>query len=1040
VIIVAVAISAVTTLLLGGLFVATAGPVSRRFRIVRLSTPTAHVETSPGITLRDEVDELAQFLAAWQRVTVDRLSGRVEQSEVLDKGLLAHVAKLLGAERIVISLLDPSGLRIVDGHPDVEESVVAGDSPSRRAVQSGQIFIGDLGADPWGQDTINYRDATGAGPVMAIPMVSGGESIGAVMVLRSAGEIQFTRVESDRARILVPPLAGAVRLSSLSDQLRSDNLAADVERTRLSNSLRMLLESAGEGIYGIDAEGRCTFMNTAAAGALGVEVADVMGELTHPLFHHNRSDGSLIAFIDSPIYKAMHGGGSCRVATEVMWRSDGSSFPAEYSAFPIVDEAAVTGEATGAVITFNDITERKRIEDDLAVAHAQAMEASRLKSEFLANMSHEIRTPMNGVIGMTGLLFTTSLNGEQREYAEAISQSAESLLTVINDILDFSKIEAGKLDIEVIDFDLRVVVEEAAKVVAPKADEKDLELAVMVDPQMSMRVRGDPGRIRQILINMLGNAVKFTDAGEVILRVRKESEHERSVGLRFEIIDTGIGIDAAQQGRLFESFIQADASTTRRFGGTGLGLAICKKLVERMGGQVGVNSEAGKGSTFWFTLTLETASRASGRAAPSRDALQDIRVLVVDDNNTNRVILEQNLRVWGARSASFENGPMALAGLHHGVSAGDPYRLAILDYQMPGMDGIDLARAIRRDPSFNSLGLILLTSSSRPGDTQVAEDAGINAFLTKPARIAHLYDCLATLLDRQEESADPVITESIRYSFTEVEPAMRSRLLVVDDNPVNQRVAVRMLEKMGHVVDVADNGVGALAALLRVKYDAVLMDCQMPEMDGFEATREIRRREGPDRHTIVIAMTAGAMTGDQDKCLAAGMDAYLSKPVKADKLAAMVALWTDPNSHHEIVAAEEHPTAGLLDQSYVEGLRELGDDEFNKLVRLFLKDGQTRVDGLRAAQAAGDKAAMVKFAHSLKGSASSFGAGTLAARCGELQARARAADAAEDARMIDCVDAEFVLASAALREELGADASEVEEPVALGTGAHTADG
>jgi PAS domain S-box-containing protein len=1018
-IIVAVVLSALVTMLLVALFIATVGPVSRRFRIVRTSTPASSVQSAPGISLRDEVDELAQFLAAWQRVTVDRLSGRVEQSEVLDKGLLAHVAKLLGAERIVISLLDPSGLRVVDGHPDVEESVVVGDSPSRRAVHSGQIFIGDLNDDAWGPDTVAYRELTGAGPVMAIPMVSGGESIGAVMVLRSAGEITFTRVESDRARILVPPLAGAVRLSSLSDQLRSDNLAADVERTRLSNSLRMLLESAGEGIYGIDADGRCTFMNTAAAGALGVDVSDVMGELTHPLFHHNRSDGSVIAFTDSPIYKAMHGGGSCRVATEVMWRSDDSSFPAEYSAFPIVDEAAVTGEATGAVITFNDITERKRIEDDLAVAHAQAMEASRLKSEFLANMSHEIRTPMNGVIGMTGLLFTTSLNGEQREYAEAISQSAESLLTVINDILDFSKIEAGKIDIEVIDFDLRVVVEEAAKVVAPKADEKDLELAVMVDPQMSMRVRGDPGRIRQILINMLGNAVKFTDVGEVILRVRKESEQGTALGVRFEIIDTGIGIDATQQARLFESFIQADASTTRRFGGTGLGLAICKKLVERMGGQVGVESAAGKGSTFWFTLTLETSARSHGKAAPSRAALQDVRVLVVDDNSTNRVILEQNLRVWGARSASFESGPDALAGFRYAVEAGDPYRLAILDYQMPGMDGIDLTRAIRRDPVYDSVGLILLTSSSRPGDTEVAEAAGINAFLTKPARIANLYDCLATLLVRtDDEIGDPVITESLRYSFTEVAPEMRSRILVVDDNPVNQRVAVRMLEKMGHRVDIADNGIGALAALVRVRYDAVLMDCQMPEMDGFEATREIRRREGSDRHTVIIAMTAGAMTGDQDKCLAAGMDAYLSKPVKADVLASMVDLWAGSKSHHEQAEAQDQPSGGLLDQTYVAGLRELGTDEFDKLIRLFLKDGQQRVDGLRAAQTAGDRAAMVKLAHSLKGSASSFGAGTLAARCGELQARARAADAADDARMIDCVDAEFVLASAALRAEL----------------------
>ena len=1021
-IIAAVLISAFATLLCVGIFLATIGPVSRRFRIVRSSSPNPTLEAPSGITLRDEVDELAQFLAAWQRVTVDRLSGRVEQSEVLDKGLLAHVAKLLGAERIVISLLDPSGLRIVDGHPGIEESVVVGDLPSRRAVHTGQIFIGDLQSDLWGQDTIAYRDGTGTGPVMAIPMVSGGESIGAVMVLRSVGEAQFTRVESDRARILVPPLAGAVGLSSLSDQLRSDNIAADVERTRLSNSLRMLLESAGEGIYGIDADGRCTFMNTAAAGALGVDISNVMGELTHPRFHHNRADGSLIAFIDSPIYKAMHGGGSCRVATEVMWRSDGSSFPAEYSAFPIVDEAAVTGEATGAVITFNDITERKRIEDDLAVAHAQAMEASRLKSEFLANMSHEIRTPMNGVIGMTGLLFTTTMNAEQREYAEAISQSAESLLTVINDILDFSKIEAGKIDIEVIDFDLRVVVEEAAKLIAPKADEKDLELGVMVDPQMPTRVRGDPGRIRQILINMLGNAVKFTDAGEVILRVQKESEHGTAVGVRFEVTDTGIGIDAAQQSRLFESFIQADASTTRRFGGTGLGLAICKKLAERMGGQVGVRSEAGKGSTFWFALTLETGAVRPGRPAPSHAALQDVRVLVVDDNKTNRVILEQNLRVWGARSVSFESGPDALLGLHHAIEAGDPYRLAVLDYQMPGMDGIEVARAIRRDRTIMGIGLILLTSSSRPGDPRAAEQAGIDAFLTKPARIADLYDCLATLLEPAGDERTGVITDSIRYTFTEVALELKARLLVVDDNPVNQRVAVRMLEKMGHVVDVADNGIGALAALARVKYDAVLMDCQMPEMDGFEATREIRRREGSDRHTIVVAMTAGAMAGDQEKCLAAGMDAYLSKPVKADRLAAMIELWADPSDRrrHEPSHAIQ-PSTALLDQTYVTGLRELGTDEFDKLVRLFLKDGQTRIDGLRAAQTAGDTSAMVKLAHSLKGSASSFGAGTLAARCGELQARARAADAAEDARMIDSVDAEFVRASAALREELAPD-------------------
>jgi two-component system sensor histidine kinase/response regulator len=964
---------------------------------------------SPDLERSDEVDELAQFLASWQRVTVERLSGRVEQSEVLDHGLLAHVAELLGAERIVVCLVEPGGLRVVDGHPGVQQHVVVGPSPAGRAVQTGEICIGDLHDSDWGATTQTWRDAAGLGPVMAFPMVSGGDTIGAITVARPAGQPQFTVIQADRAHILIPPLAGAVRISSLSDELRSANKAAEEETARLSNSLRLLLESAGEGIYGIDAEGRCTFMNGAAAHALGVDVTEALGQILHPQFHHTRADGSHYAPAEGPIYSVLRGDGSSRVESEVMSRADGSSFPAEYSAFPVLDGGVVTG----AVITFNDITERKQIESDLAAVSAQASEASRLKSEFLANMSHEIRTPMNGVIGMTGLLLDTRLDAEQREYANTISISADSLLTIINDILDFSKMEAGKMEIESIDFDLRLVVEDAAHLVAARAAEKNLELAVMVDPETSVMVRGDPGRIRQVLVNMLGNAIKFTEAGEVVLRARMLEDHGGTAVVRFEVADTGIGIEPDQQLRLFESFTQADASTTRRFGGTGLGLAICKQLVERMGGEVGVQSEPGRGSTFWFTLGLAKTAGVQTPATPDRTALRGVRVLIVDDHRTNRVILEQNLKVWGARVESFARVSDALAGLADAAGHADPFRLGILDYQMPEMDGIELAATIRRDPGFAQMGLVLLTSSAATGDSRTARQSGIDAFLSKPVRISELYGCLAAVLS-PSVTADPARRSEPDGSNGAPAPP-HGRVLVVDDNPVNQRVALRMLEKRGHVVDVADNGVEAVAAVARSTYDAILMDCQMPEMDGFEATRAIRRREGTERHTPIIAMTAGAMTGDKEKCLASGMDAYLSKPIKADTLAAMIGRWVTSGIPLE---PQKAPSARLLDGTLLAGLRELGTMEFSSLVTLFLADGAGRIAELRMARATGDVEAMARLAHSLKGSSSTFGAGALAAWCEQLRVRAAAADLAAADGLVDRVDAEFVLVSEALHHEL----------------------
>jgi two-component system sensor histidine kinase/response regulator len=845
--------------------------------------PDAHL-----LDRRNEVDDLAQFLASWQRVTVARLSGRAEQSEVLDHGLLAHVAELLGADRIIVSLVEPSGLRVVDGYPTVQPTAVKGESPGGRAVRSGEIFIGSLDTRVWGETTQSWRDQTGLAPVMSIPLVSGGETIGAVTVARVAGRSQFGTLESERARILAPPLAGAVGISSLSDQLRAANLAAEREREQLAGNLRLLLESAGEGIYGTDRDGRCAFMNTAAAAALGVEADDVLGEVMHPHFHRTRADGSYYVSGDGPIYGVLRGDGNVRLATEYMWRSDGTSFAAEYSVSPTIE----SGEVTGAVVTFNDITARKRIESDLAAASRQATAASQMKSEFLANMSHEIRTPMNGVIGMTALLLDTRLDAEQREYADTIGASAEALLTIVNDILDFSKMEAGMMVIEVDDFDLRAVVEDAALLVATRAAAKNLEFTVIIDPLTAVMLRGDPGRIRQILINLLGNAIKFTERGEVVLRASAAFDGEGGANLRFDVTDTGIGIDLTQQPSLFESFIQGDASSTRRLGGTGLGLAICKRLVEQMGGAIGAQSEPAGGSTFWFTLRLEHALGSALQTPPDAAALRDVHVLVVDDNRTARTMLGATLTAWGARVQSVDGADEALRGLTDAVRGGDPYRIAVVDHQMPNVDGVALAQSIRRDATFATLGLVLLTSPTTARGAAIAGSAGADAILSKPVRISALASSLSAVLVDAERAVDASNGHHVVAGAAMT--GRIGRILVVDDNRVNQRVAQRMLEKRGHRVDVADNGVEALVAVARTHYDAVLMDRQMPEMDGFEATGMIRAREGTDRHTIIIAITAGAMIGDEEECLAAGMDAYLSKPVKAETLVAMIDRWLVP--------------------------------------------------------------------------------------------------------------------------------------------------
>ncbi len=737
-----------------------------------------------------------------------------------------------------------------------------------------------------------------------------------------------------------------------------------------------IIENANDIIYRADYRGRFTYVNPAAERITGFDENELIGRHFLDLIDIEYRD------VADYFYRSQFNSRELSTYFEFpMITKSGTRIWIGQNVLTLLDGDRVTGFEAVA----RDITAGKHMEQELSQARDAAIESARAKTEFLANVSHEIRTPLNGVLGMTNLLLGTSITPEQREYAEAIRSSGQSLLSVVNDVLDLARVESGKLTIENLDFDLDDLIETVTDVFAARAAAKRLKFRTHIASDVPRFLRGDSYRINQVLLNLVGNAIKFTDRGEVVLTVMQAGRKDSFASLRFLVTDTGIGIDANAQRRIFTPFTQADGTTSRKYGGSGLGLAVAKQLTEAMNGEIGVMSVAGEGSTFWFELPLIMQDTPGERAAARWD-LHDKRALLVDGNDAQRLMVARHL------------SPTAIT-IDEAMSAGDAiaaayrrrYDVIIFDMQLPDDDGMSLARSIRADPALATTRLVLLTSfGRRRADVIAFETAGIDRFLMKPIRRTQLCETVARLIAGDDQ------TPQIRHTTVESAPPKSARVLLVEDNSVNQLVALGQLRKLGHECVIAASGAEALAALPDGHFDVVLMDCSMPDMDGYETTRRMRQLDSVVRAVPIIAITAHALPGEREKCLASGMNDYLAKPVSTEQLGAMIKLWTSKDSAATVETPDlvmEEDDHFVLDRERVSSFMTIGRTQegfLEGLVRTFKQDVPSRLDALRAAAATADTHDLALAAHALKSSCGTVGARRMYAVAATLEQKVRA--------------------------------------------------